>query len=184
MFRFNPRSRCNRSSRCCYRAREHVDPACSRRIRHGGDSHPEPSSSPGSVGLARPHPLTKTQAMKPSRQTWSSYGPPYPLGRWSSEHGQGHPYLHDASANKNVHVSNASRHRRCWLLLFLLLFYFFELYSRQRGRLRQLRAPSLLDSSGLALLLLPPAPRQAGRDCSALCVLFLYSLLCALVCGR
>ena len=24
MFRFNPRSRCNRSSRCCYRAREHV----------------------------------------------------------------------------------------------------------------------------------------------------------------
>ena len=30
------------------------------------------------------HPLTKTQAMEPSRQTWSSYGPPYPLGRWSS----------------------------------------------------------------------------------------------------
>ena len=28
------------------------------------------------------HPLTKTQAMEPSRQTWSSYGPPYPLGRW------------------------------------------------------------------------------------------------------
>ena len=22
--------------------------------------------------------------MEPSRQTWSSYGPPYPLGRWSS----------------------------------------------------------------------------------------------------
>ena len=42
------------------------------------------SSSPGSVGLARAHPLTKTQAMEPSRQTWSSYGPPYPLGRWSS----------------------------------------------------------------------------------------------------
>ena len=39
-------------------------------------------SSPGSVGLARAHPLTKTQAMEPSRQTWSSYGPPYPLGRW------------------------------------------------------------------------------------------------------
>ena len=37
-----------------------------------------------SVGLARAHPLTKTQAMEPSRQTWSSYGPPYPLGRWSS----------------------------------------------------------------------------------------------------
>ena len=84
MFRFNPRSRCNRSSRCCYRAREHVDPAWSRRTRHGGDSHPEMSSSPGSVGLARAHPLTKTQAVEPSRQTWSSYGPPYPLGRWSS----------------------------------------------------------------------------------------------------
>ena len=27
VFRFNPRSRCNNSSRCCYRAREHVDPA-------------------------------------------------------------------------------------------------------------------------------------------------------------
>ena len=53
VFRFNPRSRCNNSSRCCYRAREHVDPAWSRRIRHGGDSHPEMSSSPGSVGLAR-----------------------------------------------------------------------------------------------------------------------------------
>ena len=25
VFRFNPRSRCNSSSRCCYRAREHVD---------------------------------------------------------------------------------------------------------------------------------------------------------------
>ena len=22
--------------------------------------------------------------MEPSRQTWSSYGPPYPLGRWSN----------------------------------------------------------------------------------------------------
>ena len=51
---------------------------------HGGDSHPETSSSPGTVGLARAHPLTKIQAMEPSRQTWSSYGPPYPLGRWSS----------------------------------------------------------------------------------------------------
>ena len=46
------------------------------------------SSSPGSVGLARAHPLTKTQAMEPSRQTWSSYGPPYPLGRWSSSYFQ------------------------------------------------------------------------------------------------
>ena len=55
-----------------------------RRIRHGGDSHPETSSSPGIVGLARAHPLTKPQAMKPSRQTWSSYGPPYRLVRWCS----------------------------------------------------------------------------------------------------
>ena len=57
MFRFNPRSRCNSSSRCWYRAREHVDPAWSRRIRHGGDSDPEMPLSPGSVGLARAHPL-------------------------------------------------------------------------------------------------------------------------------
>ena len=56
MCRFIPRSRCKR---CCHRAREHVDPAWSRRIRHGGDSHPEMSSSSGSVGLARAHPLTK-----------------------------------------------------------------------------------------------------------------------------
>ena len=56
--------------------------------------------------------------------------------------------------------------------------------SRHRKRIRQLRAPSLLDSSVLVPLLLLPAPRQAGRDCSALCVLFSYSLLCALVCGR
>ena len=37
----------------------------------------------GMMGLARVHPLTKTQAMEPSRQTRSSDGPPYPLGRWS-----------------------------------------------------------------------------------------------------
>ena len=48
-------------------------------------ANPEMSSSPGTVGLALAHPLTKTQAMEPSRQTWSSYGPPYPLGRWSSD---------------------------------------------------------------------------------------------------
>ena len=84
VFRFNPQSRCNSSSRCCYRAREHVDPAWSGRIRHGGDSHPEILSSPGSVGLARAHPPTKTQATEPSRQTWSNCGPPYPFRRWSS----------------------------------------------------------------------------------------------------
>ena len=44
------------------------------------------SSSPGSVGLARAHPLAKAQAMEPSRQTRSSYGPPYTLGRLSSDH--------------------------------------------------------------------------------------------------
>ena len=48
------------------------------------NSHPETPSSPGRVGLARAHPLTKTQAMEPSRETRSSYGPPYPLRRWSS----------------------------------------------------------------------------------------------------
>ena len=70
------------------------------------------------------------------------------------------------------------------MLAVFVFFCFFELYSKQRGRLRQLRAPSLLDSSGLVLLLLLPAPRQAGRDCSALCMLFSYLLLCALLSGR
>ena len=70
--------------------------------------------------------------------------------------------------------------------MFLFAFVcFFEIYSSgQRGRLRQRRAPSLLNSSGLVLLLLPPAPSQAGRDCSALCVLFSHSLMCALLRGR
>ena len=36
-------------------------------------------------------------------------------------------------------------------------------------------APSLLDSSGLVPLLLLPAPRQAGKACSASCVLVSYS---------
>ena len=56
--------------------------------------------------------------------------------------------------------------------------------SGNRKRIRQLRAPSLLDSSGLVSLLLLPAPRQAGRACYALCILFSYSLLCALLRGR
>ena len=38
------RSRCNSGVRCCYRAREHVDPTWSRKTRYGGDSHPETSS--------------------------------------------------------------------------------------------------------------------------------------------
>ena len=61
---------------------------------HGGDSHPEMPSSPGSVGLARAHPLTKTQAMEPSRQTRSGYGPPYRLGRWSSQRRSGEDVGH------------------------------------------------------------------------------------------
>ena len=36
-FNLTRRSRCNSSSRCCYRAREHVDPTWSRKIRCGGD---------------------------------------------------------------------------------------------------------------------------------------------------
>ena len=31
------------------------------------------------------------------------------------------------------------------------------------------------------ILLRPPAPREAGRDCPALCVLLSYSLICALL---
>ena len=54
-------SRCNGSSRCrCYLVRR--DPLrC--------DSRPDIPSSPGGVGLARAQAITKTQAMKPSRQT-------------------------------------------------------------------------------------------------------------------
>ena len=35
---------------------------------------------PGSVGLAQAHPPTKTAFLR----SWSSHGPPHPLGRWSS----------------------------------------------------------------------------------------------------
>ena len=46
------RSRCNSSSsRYGYRATEHVDPTWSRKIRCGGDSHPETPSSPGGDAL-------------------------------------------------------------------------------------------------------------------------------------
>ena len=69
-------------------------------------------------------------------------------------------------------------------ILFVFFVCFQQYSSRHRERIRQLRAPSLMDSSGLVALLLLPAPRQAGRDYSALCVLFSYSLLCALGCGR
>ena len=66
-------------------------------------------SYPDSVGLARAHPLTKTQAMGPSRQTWSSYGPPYPLGRSSSVEG-GHRLiaLMMGFRNPTIHCRNAA----------------------------------------------------------------------------
>ena len=48
------------------------------------DIKPEIPSRPGNVGHARAYPSTKAQALEPSRQTRSSYGPPFPLGRWSS----------------------------------------------------------------------------------------------------
>ena len=44
--------------------------------------------------------------------------------------------------------------------------------SGHRKRIRQLRAPTLLDSNGFVPLLLLPAPHQAGKASSALCVLF------------
>jgi len=56
-------------------------------------------------------------------------------------------------------------------------FGFLQQYSsRHRKRTRPLRALSLLDSSGLVRLLFLPATRQAGRACSASCVLL--SCLC------
>ena len=60
---------------------------------------------------------------------------------------------------------------------------YHEVHKSLGKRIRQLRAPSLLDSSGLVSLLLP-APRQAGRACYALCILYSYSLMCALLRGR
>ena len=49
---------------------------------------------------------------------------------------------------------------------------YHEVHKSLGKRVRQLRAPSLLDSSGFVPLLLLPALRQAGRDCSALSALF------------
>ena len=57
-------------------------------------------------------------------------------------------------------------------ILFVFYVCFQQYSSRHRKRIRQLRAPSLLDSSGFVPLLLLPAPHQAGRDCSALCIVF------------
>ena len=55
----------------------------------------------------------------------------------------------------------------------LQYFVCFQQYSsRHRKEIRQRRCPSLFDSSDLVPLLLLPAPRQAGKACCALCVLF------------
>ena len=51
---------------------------------------------------------------------------------------------------------------------------YHEVHKSLGKRIRQLRAPSLLDSSGFVPLLLLQAPRQAGGDCSALSALFSY----------
>ena len=80
--------------------------------------------------------------------------------------------------------SNSSNSSSVIASYFFFKKQFQQNSSENRKRIRQLRAPSLLDSGGFVSLLLLPAARQAGRACSALCVLFSYSLLCALVCGR
>ena len=97
-----------------------------------------------------------------------------------------HSPFPETRPSRNMFSTYRVKRRYLVLVVLFCFFCFFELdySSRQRGRLRQLRAPSLLDSSGLVLLLLPPAPSQAGRDCSALCVLFSHSLMCALLRGR
>ena len=61
------------------------------------------------------------------------------------------------------------------MILFENFVCFQQYSSRHRKAIRQLRAPSLVNSSGLVPLLLLPAPRQAGKACSASCVLFSYS---------
>ena len=55
-------------------------------------------------------------------------------------------------------------------IFFEQLLCYPQYSSRHHKRIRPLRAPSLLESSGFVPLLLLPAPRQAGRDCSALCI--------------
>ena len=82
-------------------------------VRCGGGSHSEMPSSPSGVRLARAHPLTKTHAVAPVRQTRSSNGPPNPLGClfWllicSGSYGQRHPgsiRYHPGIVNRSVHV--------------------------------------------------------------------------------
>ena len=85
-------------------------------------------SSPGSVGLVRAHPLTKTQAMEPSRQTWPSYGPPYPLGRWSSvqevDLSAGATILEDPGPAAGAAGAAAASTRAGFLADFLLEYLF------------------------------------------------------------
>ena len=140
-------------SEMCIRDRR-VGPTRSRRIRHGGDSHPEMPSSPGNAGLARAHPLTKTQAMEPSRQTWSSHGPPYPLGRWSCARTNEHvaaskPRGGDTARrnSENIRISRARPDRRP-----------VRLETRWRGRADVAWDWNLTDLVGLGPMILKISP--------------------------
>ena len=87
VFRFHPRSRCNSSSRCCCRAREHVDPTWSRKIRHW--SVRSTNAAVGLLGQGRPWSVRRSihaQLQQPAgassrrptallRQTRNSLGP-------------------------------------------------------------------------------------------------------------
>ena len=63
VFRFNPRSRCNNSSRCRYRAREHVDPAYFRY-----------SEIRGASGQSSPLPECQRALLPPPQYSVYSYG--------------------------------------------------------------------------------------------------------------
>ena len=89
------------------------------------------SSSPASVGLARAHPLTKTQALEPSRQTWSSNGPPYPLGRWSSRSRH-----HNRSRSEHLRTQQALR-------VFRSSIYFGLIFGRRKIFLRKMPCRSV-----------------------------------------
>ena len=72
------------------------------------------------------------------------------------------------------------RHRK----LFCFLKQFQQYSCGHRRCWTAASCPYNSDSSGLLPLLLLPTPRQAGKACSASCVLFSYSLLCASFRGR
>ena len=62
-------------------------------------------------------------------------------------------------------------------ILSKLIGCYHEVHKSLGKRIRQLRAPSLLDGSGFVPLLLLPAPRHAGRACSALCIVLVLVAL-------